>query len=57
MLHQGRCRLGNREYFFPKRAVRQRNRLPREVVGSPSLDMFKKHGDVAAGDMVGMDWV
>jgi len=49
--------LGNREYFFPKRAVRQRNRLPREVVGSPSLDMFKKHGDVAAGDMVEMDWV
>lgn len=25
--------------------------------GSPSLDMFKKHGDVAAGDMVEMDWV
>ena len=36
--------------------------LPREVVGSPSLEVFQNHGDVALGDMVsghdgvGWDW-
>lgn len=33
---------------------------PREVVGSPSLEMFENHGDVALRDMVsghgGMGW-
>ena len=37
---------------FLERAVRQWHRLPREVVESPSL--FKKHGDVALRDTVGM---
>jgi len=27
------------------------NRLPREVMGSPSLEVFKERGDVALGDM------
>ena len=30
------------------------NRLPGEVVGSPSLEVFKKQGDVALRDVVNM---
>jgi len=41
------------------------NRLPRKVVGSPSLEVFKNCGDVAlryvvsghGGDELGLDWV
>jgi len=32
----------------------QWHRLHREVVGSPSLEVFKKCGDVALGDVVEM---
>ena len=46
-LLQGRFRLDLRRNFLRENIVKYRNGLPKEVVESPSLEMFKKRLDVA----------
>ncbi|GAB0191025.1 triadin [Grus japonensis] len=51
-LKEGRFRLDVRKKFFTVRVVRHWNRLPREAVDAPSLEVFKARLDGALGNLV-----
>ncbi|PKU47852.1 hypothetical protein llap_1832 [Limosa lapponica baueri] len=51
-LKEGKFRLDIRKKFFAVRVVRHWNRLPREVVDAPSLEVFKTRLDGALSNLV-----
>ncbi|PKU40144.1 hypothetical protein llap_9555 [Limosa lapponica baueri] len=51
-LEEGRFRLDIRKKFFPVRVVRHWNRLPKEIVDGPSLELFKAGLDGALSNLL-----
>ncbi|KFW63501.1 hypothetical protein AS28_01365, partial [Pygoscelis adeliae] len=51
-LKEGRFRLDLRKKFFTMRVVRHWNRLPREAVDAPSLEVFKARLDGALSNLI-----
>ena len=51
-MKEGRFRLDIRGKFFTKRVVRCWNRLSREAVDAPSLEVFKARLDGTLGSVV-----
>ncbi|KFQ12596.1 hypothetical protein N330_02313, partial [Leptosomus discolor] len=51
-LKEGRFKLDIRKNFFTVRVVRHWNRLPREAVAAPSLEVFKARLDEALSNLV-----
>ena len=51
-MREGRFRLYVRGKFFTMRVLRLWNRLPREAVDAPSLEVFKSRLDGALGNLV-----
>ncbi|KFV03728.1 hypothetical protein N339_12506, partial [Pterocles gutturalis] len=51
-LKEGRFRLDIRKKFFTMRVVRPWNRLSREVMDTPSLEVFKARLDCASNNLV-----
>ncbi|KFQ96720.1 hypothetical protein Y956_15239, partial [Nipponia nippon] len=51
-LKEGRFRMNIRKKFFTMRVVRHWNRLPREAVDAPSLEVFQVRLLVALSNLV-----
>ncbi|KFV19150.1 hypothetical protein N340_12817, partial [Tauraco erythrolophus] len=51
-LKEGRFGIDIRKKFFTLRVVRYGNRLPRELVDAPSLEVFKARLDEALSNLV-----